>query len=131
MIAALLQLLQSLDVDDENCTWVPHSLGLIGIGNENAIAALVQLLQSNHVDYFTSERAADILGTILQNNKHRFAVVKVLSGDWHWELDFVYYKVAWKCPQNMPYLDFYQAWHQHNVATLSIRTLKNILFTRF
>ncbi|WP_442936659.1 hypothetical protein [Nostoc sp.] len=32
--------------------------------------------------------------------------------------------------QNMPYPDFYQAWHQLNFATRAMRTLAKILFTR-
>ncbi|MEH2414804.1 hypothetical protein [Nostoc sp.] len=45
-------------------------------------------------------------------------------------LDDDYYDLAWKCAQNMPYPDFYQAWHQHNVATRAMQSLKKILFTR-
>lgn len=88
----------------------------------------MQLLQSTTVDDYTRRQAADSLGKILQDNKHRFEVVKVLSG--YWRLDDDCYNLAWKCAQNMPYPDFYQAWHQHNVATLTMRSLKEILFTR-
>ncbi|WP_442936850.1 hypothetical protein [Nostoc sp.] len=56
------------------------------------------------------------------------AVVEALSG--YWRLDGDYYDLAWKCAQNMPYPDFYQAWHQHNVATRAMESLKKILFTR-
>ncbi|MEH2289335.1 hypothetical protein [Nostoc sp.] len=37
------------------------------------VAALVQLLQSTTVDKDTRWQAADSLGEILQDNKHRFA----------------------------------------------------------
>lgn len=93
-----------------------------------AIAALVQLLQSITVDYYTRRQAASSLGKILQVNKHRFEVVKALSG--YWQLNDEYYNLAWKCAQNMPYPDFYQAWHQHNFATRAMQSLKKILFTR-
>ena len=127
-IAALVQLLQSTTVDDFTRKQAADSLGQIATGNEIAIAALVQILQSTTVDHDTRRKAADSLGKILQDNKHCFAVVKILSG--YWRLDAKNYDLAWKCAQNMPYPDFYQAWHQHNVATCAMRSLKKILFTR-
>jgi hypothetical protein len=80
------------------------------------------------VDDFTFNQPASSLGEIIQNNQHRIAVVKALSG--YWRLDYQYYNLAWKCAQNMPYPDFYQAWHQHNVATRAMQSSKKILFTR-
>ncbi|WP_256874954.1 HEAT repeat domain-containing protein [Nostoc sp. C052] len=127
-IAALVQLLQSTTVGDFIRREAADSLGEIDPGNEVALAALVQLLQSTTVDDFIRREAADSLGKILQNNEHRFAVVKALSG--YWRLDDEYYNLAWKCAQNMPYPDFYQAWHQHNFATRAMRSLKKILLTR-
>ncbi len=126
-IAALVQLLQSTTVDDDTRMQAADSLGKIDPGNEIAIAALVQLLQSTTVDD-TSRQAADSLKAILQSNQDRFEVVKTLSA--YWQLDDNYYDLAWKCAQNMPYPDFYQAWHEHNVATRAMRSLKKILFTR-
>ena len=127
-IAALVQLLQSNHVDDDTRRRVAETLGIIDPGNENAIAALVQLLQSNHVSDSTRRQAAESLEKILQNNQHRFAVVKALSS--YWRLDNDYYNLAWKCAQNMPYPDFYQAWHQRNFATRTMQTLNKILSTR-
>jgi HEAT repeat protein len=127
-IAALVQVLQSTTVDDDTRWQAASSLGKIDPDNEIAIAALVQVLQSTTVDDFTRRQAADSLGKIIQNNQHRIAVVKALSG--YWQLDYHYYYLAWKCAQNMPYPDFYQTWHQHNVATRTMRSLKKILFTR-
>ncbi|MGI8501838.1 MAG: NACHT domain-containing protein [Hassallia sp.] len=92
-----------------------------------AIAALVQLLQSNNLDNDTRRLVAESLGKILQNNQDRRKVVKALSS--YWLLYDNYYDLAWECAQNMPYSDFYQAWHQHNVATRAMRSLKRILFT--
>ncbi|MGF1934135.1 MAG: HEAT repeat domain-containing protein [Nostoc sp. ChiQUE02] len=125
-INALVQLLQSTDEDIRG--WAASSIGKIGTGNENAIAALLQLLQSNHVTDYNRWRAASSLEQIIQNNKHRFEVVKALSGYWRLVDDF--YDLAWKCAQNMPYSDFYLAWHQHNIVTRAMRSLKKILFTR-
>ncbi len=127
-IAALVQLLQSTNLDDDTRWQTASRLGEIGTGNEIAIAALVQLLQLTNLDNFTRRQAAESLGKIIQNNQHRFAVVKTLSG--YWRLDDDYCYLAWKCAQNMPYPDFYQAWHQHNVATRAMQSLKKILFTR-
>ena len=127
-ITALKNLLVSAQVDDDTRKQVVESLGQIDPGNEIAIAALVQLLQSTTVDDYTRRLAASSLEKILQNNKHGFEVVKALSG--YWRLDNEYYDLAWKCVQNMPYPDFYQAWHQHNVATRTMQSLKKILFTR-
>ncbi|UKO96316.1 HEAT repeat domain-containing protein [Nostoc sp. UHCC 0870] len=127
-IAALVQLLQSTTVDDYTRRQAADSLWTIDPGNENAITGLVQLLQSTTVDDYTRRQAASSLGEIIQNNQHRVEVVKALSG--YWQLNYKYYDLAWKCAQNMPYPDFYQAWHQHNFATRTMRSLKKILFTR-
>ena len=127
-IAALMQLLQSTTVDDFTRRQAASSLGEIGTGNEIAIAALVQLLQSTAVDQYTRMKAASSLEKILQDNEHRFEVVKALSS--YLELDNNCYNVIWKCAQNMPYAYFYQAWPQHNLATRIMRSLKKILFTR-
>ncbi|MEH2382262.1 MAG: HEAT repeat domain-containing protein [Nostoc sp.] len=126
-IAALVQLLQSTNLDNYTRRHAAYSLEKIDPGNEKAIAALLQLLQSTTVDDSTRRNAASSLGEIIQNNQHRIAVVKALSS--YWRLDD-YYNLAWKCAQNMPYPDFYQAWHQHNVATRAMQSLKKILFTR-
>ncbi|MEH1923747.1 HEAT repeat domain-containing protein [Nostoc sp.] len=127
-IAVLVQLLQSTNLDDDTRWQAANSLGEIDPGNEIAIAALVQLLQSTNLDDDTRWQTANSLGEILQNNNHRFLVIKALSG--YWRLNDEYYDLAWKCAQDMPYHEFYQAWHQHNVATRAMRTLKKILFTR-
>ncbi|MEH2277022.1 MAG: HEAT repeat domain-containing protein [Nostoc sp.] len=127
-IAALVQLLQSKNVFDSTRSQAASSLEKIDTGKEIAITALVQLLQSTTVDKNTRRQVASSLGKIIQNNQHRFEVVKALSG--YWRLNDEYYDLAWKCAQNMPYPDFYQAWHQHNVATRAMRSLAKILFTR-
>ncbi len=126
-IAALLQLLQSKDVDDSGHQLAASQLCKIGIGNENAITALVQMLQSTDVNNSTLLWANISLEKILQDNKHCFAVAKALSNYWR---DGKYYNIALKCSQNMTYSDFYRDWHQQNVATRAMRSLNKILFTR-
>ncbi|MBN3898951.1 MAG: HEAT repeat domain-containing protein [Nostoc sp. NOS(2021)] len=127
-ITVLVQLLQSRNLDDNTRRQAASSLGKIGTGNEIAIAALVQLLQSTNMDDYTRWLAVFNLGKILQHNQHRFAVVKALSS--YQLFDNNCSSVIWNCAQNMPYTDFYQAWHQHNVTTRAMRSLKKILFTR-
>ncbi|MBD2213107.1 HEAT repeat domain-containing protein [Nostoc linckia FACHB-104] len=127
-ITALVQLLQSPDVYDYSRWQVAESLRRIDLGNQDAITAFVQLLQSPNMNYDTRRRAADSLGEIIRDNNHRLKAVKALSS--YWPFNYKFYDLAWKCAQNMPYPDFYQAWHQHNFATRALRTLKKILFTR-
>ncbi|GBG20461.1 hypothetical protein NIES4072_41400 [Nostoc commune NIES-4072] len=143
-IAALVQVLQSTTVNNYARRQAAESLGEIDPGNEIAIAALVQVLQSTTVNNYARWQAASILGKILQNNKHPFAVVQALSGYCLFYEDLLYqrqdytgvyyngeyYDLAWECAQNMPYPDFYQAWHQHNLVTRTMRSLAKILFTR-
>ncbi|MEH2464723.1 HEAT repeat domain-containing protein, partial [Nostoc sp.] len=127
-IAALVQLLQSTTVDDDTRRQAADSLEKIGTGNKDAIAALVQLLQSTTVDDYTRWLAAYSLGKILQNNQDCSVAVKALSR--YWRLNDDCYNLVWNCAQNMPYPDFYQAWHQPNFLTRAMRSLKKILFTR-
>ncbi|BCL35910.1 HEAT repeat domain-containing protein [Nostoc sp. MS1] len=127
-ITALVQLLQSNNVDYQTRMYVAKSLGMIDPGNKIASAALVKLLQSNIKDYITRMFVASNLSEILHNNQARFEVVNVLSA--YQQFDANCYSVLWKCSQNMPYPDFYQAWHQHNFVTRAIRSLKQILFTK-
>ncbi|MEA5564063.1 NACHT domain-containing protein [Anabaena sp. UHCC 0399] len=127
-IAALVQLTQNPHINFLTQVQAAFSLGLINPGNKIAISTLVQLLLSKDVDEDTRSDAAESLGGILQNNQHRFEVVKAVSG--YLQLNNNRYSVLWKCAQNMPYPDFYQAWHQHNFATRTMRSLKQILFTR-
>ncbi|MCF4966770.1 HEAT repeat domain-containing protein [Nostoc sp. CMAA1605] len=119
-IAALVQLLQSKDVDDYTRKQVAESLGKIGTGNQDAIKALVGLLQSSDVDEYTRRQAVDSLGKVIQDNQHRSLVIAGLKD----YLQFAnHYNVIWKCSQNMPYPDFYQAWHQGNAETILINYL--------
>jgi hypothetical protein len=97
---------------------------MVDPGNKSAIAALVQMLQSNIKDYITFMLVASSLIDILNNNQNSFAVVKALSG--YWRFDSHCYNVIWNCAQNMPYPDFYQAWHQHNITTRAMRSLARI-----
>ncbi|MDB9380058.1 NACHT domain-containing protein, partial [Nodularia sphaerocarpa] len=63
-IAALVQLLQTNDLDNDTRCQIAQSLGQIDPGNKTAIEALVQLVQSYHLNDFTSMLAAQSLGEI-------------------------------------------------------------------
>ncbi|MBD2207628.1 HEAT repeat domain-containing protein, partial [Calothrix sp. FACHB-1219] len=74
-IAALVQLLQSPDVDEDTLLQAAQSLGKIDPGNQHAIAALVQLLQSPDVDNYTLLQAAQSLGKIGTGNPDAIAAL--------------------------------------------------------
>jgi HEAT repeat protein len=63
-IDALVQLLNSPNLDDDTRRQVAESLGNIGQGNQNAIDALVQLLNSPNLDDYTRREVAESLGNI-------------------------------------------------------------------
>jgi predicted NACHT family NTPase len=75
-----------------------------------AIAALVQLLDTSQ-DQDTRRYAAESLGKIDKRYNSM-------------------YEFIWQCAQNLPYPEFYQAWHQPFLATRLLRSLKSILFMR-
>ncbi|QXE26289.1 putative signal transduction protein with Nacht domain [Richelia sinica FACHB-800] len=79
-IAALVQLLQSPDVDYSTRIEAAESLGKIGTGNPDAITALVQLLQSFDVDNYTRWQAAESLEKIHSGNLDAItALVRLLQ----------------------------------------------------
>ncbi|MEH2329460.1 HEAT repeat domain-containing protein [Nostoc sp.] len=127
VFAIWVQQLQSTTEDGYTHWQAGDSLGTIDPGNEKAINVLVQLLQSTTVSSYNRWDVADSLKKIIQN-KHRFEVVKALRS--YLLLGEECHKLVWECAQNMPYPDFYQAWHQHNLVTRTMRSLKRILFTR-
>ena len=82
-ITALVELLQSKDVNDHIRGEVAFILGEIGTGNEFAISALVQLLQSTHLDDFTRRLAADSLGEIVTGNEFAISALVQLPQSTH------------------------------------------------
>ncbi|WP_084668964.1 HEAT repeat domain-containing protein [Spirulina major] len=93
-------------------------LGEINPGNPQAIAALVEILRDAGADDDTRGLAAESLGKILTTRKHYAGVVSALKdclSDEVYESNFDQfkecYKVIWNCAENLPYPDFYQAWH--------------------
>jgi hypothetical protein len=74
-IAALVELLQSKNVENYILKEAAWTLGKIDPGNEIAIAALVQLLQSTTVDDSTRREAAESLGHIDRGNEIAIAAL--------------------------------------------------------
>ncbi|GET40422.1 PBS lyase HEAT domain protein repeat-containing protein [Microseira wollei NIES-4236] len=126
-IDALVQLLKSDQLDHRARSLVAVSLGEIGQGNQNAIDALVQLLSSPQLDDYDRGQVVASLKEI--ETDKQFAVIKALKANFNdsQQINNAYY-VIWHYAQNMPYPDFYQAWHQDtptNTATAS-RNLANL-----
>jgi len=127
-IDALLQLLNSGNLDDDTRWQVVSSLGKIGQGNQKVIHALVQLLNSDQLDGVTRMAVAKSLKEIDTDKK--FAVITALTAKFNnsQQIDWNCYELIWHYAQNLPYPDFYQAWHQdtlsntvtasHNIANL-------------
>ncbi len=110
-IAALVELLKSTDVDEEIHRIAAKSLVEIGTGNEQAITALVDLLKSTDTDDDTRKEAVESLEKILQDGQFGDAVKALKDHLYESETFEYFYQVMWHCAQNMPYPDFYQAWH--------------------
>jgi HEAT repeat protein len=99
------------------------SLGEIGNGSKNAIHALVKVLEIAKAEY-ARRRATKSLLKIITTDEHRQEVVSLLQPHLNtetYENNFDLFKdcyvVLWHCAQNMPYPDFYQAWHQDTLPT--------------
>ncbi|MEI2419189.1 HEAT repeat domain-containing protein, partial [Arthrospira platensis SPKY2] len=93
-----------------------ESLGKIGQGNPTAITTLVKLTNDNAI--MMMKDAAESLRKILTTRQHYAGVVTALKdclSDEVYQNNFyrfeASYEVLWKCAENLPYPDFYQAWH--------------------
>ena len=114
-IAALLRILQTTQ-DKSTHSRAVEQLGKIGQGNSEAIAALVRILQTQ--DKSISWNAADSLEKIITTPEQYAGVVSALKDNLsdevyqnNFELFDKCYKVVWNCAANLPYPQFYQAWH--------------------
>ncbi|RMH77060.1 MAG: HEAT repeat domain-containing protein [Cyanobacteria bacterium J007] len=114
-IATLIKLTDTSE--NENIRlWATESLGKIGQGNPTAIATLVKLTNDNAI--MMMKDAAETLRKILTTRQHYAGVVTALKNNLSDEVhqnNFkrfeASYKVIWNCAENLPYPDFYQAWH--------------------
>jgi energy-coupling factor transporter ATP-binding protein EcfA2 len=115
-IAALAQVIEN--TEDQSTFWLAaESLGEIGQGNPQAIAALVKVIK-NTEDVLARLLAAYSLQKILTTPEQYVGVASALKdclSDEVYQNNFnrfyQCYQVIWYCAANLPYPQFYQAWH--------------------
>jgi HEAT repeat protein len=116
-IAGLIRILETTDNEDMGWWRPAKSLGKIGQGNPQAIAAFIRILETTDNE-ITRWRAAESLEEILTTPEQYADVVSALTDCLS---DKVYpnnfglvdncYTVVWDCAANLPYPEFYRAWH--------------------
>ncbi|MEG4487197.1 NACHT C-terminal alpha/beta 1 domain-containing protein [Microcoleus sp. D2_18a_B4] len=133
-IDALVQLLNSLHRNDLTFLRVIQNLGNIGQDNQTAIDALVQLLSSPNLARGTRWQVAETLEKMKIDTDKQCAVITALKANVNdsQQIDERGYKLIWHYAQNLPYPDFYQAWHQDTLtntatANLNIANLPQVL----
>ncbi|MEA5523294.1 HEAT repeat domain-containing protein [Limnoraphis robusta] len=120
-IAALVKLIATTQHDSTRRKAI-MSLGEIGVANLQAIAALVKLIATTESEDEVIEEtrwlAAESLQRILTTPEHYIGVVSALKdclSDEVYQNNFnrfhQSYRVIWNCAENLPYPEFYQAWH--------------------
>ncbi|MDT9196976.1 MAG: transposase [Limnospira sp. PMC 1291.21] len=115
-IAVLLEIIRTTE-NENSRRWAADSLGKIDPGNPKAIAGLLEIIRTTE-DKFTRIQAADSLGKILTTPEQYAGVVSALKdclSDETYRDNFKRfakcYEVIWDCAENLPYPEFYQAWH--------------------
>ncbi len=132
--AELLQLICN-SADSSTRVGAARKLEQVGNGKDETINTLLYLI-CNSSDSLTRLLGTQILKKIIRS-KQQFKLVVSTIKDYLWINDFEFdwrcYEVLWHCVQNLPYLDFYQAWHDEN-STLSASTqtleAQNLDFSR-
>jgi len=99
----------------QKITWV---LGKAASKNIDATKAVVKLLTTTHEPILARE-AIYFLKTI--PNSNLLAIVVLGLKDYIKDSETP--KIMWHCAQNMPYPDFYQAWHQDTLTNTATATL--------
>ncbi|MGM3308591.1 HEAT repeat domain-containing protein [Anabaena sp. WFMT] len=125
-INALVNLLDSQQAERIICCSVIECLSKIGNGNEKTITVLMNLVNSEELDNLCRKLVVYSLKEVLQNNQLTKVVTDLkdyLNSSHRFEYN---YSVIWHCAQNMPYPDFYQAWHQPFFATRLVQSIKSI-----
>ena len=94
-----------------------NSLEEIDPENTNAIAGWLEILRTTEDEYIP-DLAAESLGRILTTRQQYAGVVTALKnclGDEVYQSNYDQfqecYKLFWNCAENLPYPEFYQAWH--------------------
>ena len=130
-IDALVQLLCQADLDNFTSREVVQSLGLIGTGDRTAIDALVRLLSQPNLDDYTYWQVVESLGLIGTGNQNALKVVKISKTYFNNCQEFSHntlFNVIWRFSENLPYPEFYQAWHANRTTqSLDLANLPQIL----
>ncbi|HBR00733.1 MAG TPA: hypothetical protein DD761_19840 [Cyanobacteria bacterium UBA11691] len=120
-IAALLKVIATTG-DEYTRLRAAVSLENIDPGNPEAIAALLKVIATTE-DEKTRRQAAWSLGKIITTNPQRQSVVSALQphlSDETYENNFDLFKecynLLWNIAQDLPYPDFYRAWHHLDTA---------------
>jgi HEAT repeat protein/energy-coupling factor transporter ATP-binding protein EcfA2 len=141
-IAALVKVIETTENKDTRRE-AANSLGKIGQGNPQVIAALVKLIE-NTEDESTRWLAAESLQEILTTPKQYLGIVSALKDclsdevyQNNFDLFHECYKVVWGCATNLPYPQFYRAWHGLTetetspfIQTLNLAQLPQLLQTQ-
>ncbi|ERT05638.1 HEAT repeats family protein [Lyngbya aestuarii BL J] len=116
-IAALVNVIATTE-DEWTRGQATGSLWEIGQGNPVAIAGLVKVIATTKNESIRRWLAVVSLGKILATSQQYAGVVSALKDCLSDEIyqnnfDRFYetYKVIWNCAENLPYPQFYQAWH--------------------
>ncbi|MEM8778613.1 MAG: HEAT repeat domain-containing protein [Cyanobacteria bacterium P01_G01_bin.49] len=119
-IATLIRLLKT-SPDLESCRSGAKSLSQIAPGNKEAIAILVKQLQKT-TDSILGRQIAESLTTMISQTQMSQVIIQLrdyLLQDPYPESS-PYYQIMWHCAQSLPHREFYQAWHQRKLPTLTV-----------
>ena len=137
-ISRLIQLLNEISYLSQKV--VAESLGKIAVGNKGAIVPLIQLLDQTSFSQ-TRNIVADILGKIITNKQQYYQIVFAFKPNLtneiyeaNFDLYAESYRLICQCAQNLPYSDFYEAWHNQSSFServiMSNQPVKNV-FSKF
>jgi len=117
-IATLIRLLQS-DSEEKTLKQAAKSLGKIGSGHPDAIAILTELIDSN-CESATRLQAAESLISLLPLSQMKTVITRLknLFADPLLGKALPAQKILWHCVQQMPYPDFYGAWHEEEALPI-------------
>jgi HEAT repeat protein len=118
-IVTLVELINNSQ-DSNTCKLATISLGKVCLGNSTGIATLVKLIVNSQEQDIRRLAAYNLKGILLESQiEGVVTVLKNYLSDETYENDSRRYRdcysVIWHCAQNLPYPDFYQAWHQTTI----------------
>ncbi|MCT7964033.1 HEAT repeat domain-containing protein, partial [Laspinema sp. D1] len=121
-IAGLLEVIRTTEDEFTRCQ-AAASLEEIGVGNPEAIAGLVKVIKTTENEYTRKAAAENLQKIITTPEQYAWAVsaLKDYLSDEVYQNDFkrfeVSYKVIWNFAENLPYPEFYQAWHHPSTTS--------------